>query len=352
MAKIAVLGDSHFGMRNDNKRILEFQCKFYEEQFFPYLEKNGITEIIQTGDFFDNRKYIAMPTLAAARKYFIDPCIEKNIKVKVIAGNHDLPYRYNNSCSSVKQLLEDIENFQIFENEIHEDEHGIKYYPWISPSNKEEFLKDLKKGGSICVGHFETSSFLMEGGHLCDKGTTELKDFKKFDLVISGHFHHRSKNKNLNYVGVPYEMSFNDCEQIKGFHILDTETKKMEFIPNEEKLFFSYNINSEKETDISNLKENSFVRMRILENNNPHETGKLISKINFLDPYDFKIIDKTIEKYSSNNVEEILNLKSTEDLIVEYVNEIAEDHKMKDEISETCLLIHEMAKERQQELQK
>jgi len=36
--KIALLNDTHFGVRNDSMIFDDFLHKFYEETFFPYLE--------------------------------------------------------------------------------------------------------------------------------------------------------------------------------------------------------------------------------------------------------------------------------------------------------------------------
>ena len=45
--KIALLGDTHFGVRNDARHFHEYYEKFYSEVFFPYLEEHGINTIIQ-----------------------------------------------------------------------------------------------------------------------------------------------------------------------------------------------------------------------------------------------------------------------------------------------------------------
>jgi hypothetical protein len=51
-------------------------------------------------------------------------------------------------------------------------------------------------------------------------------------MVCSGHFHHRASNRNIHYLGCPYEMSWADYNDLKGFHIFDTETFELEFIEN------------------------------------------------------------------------------------------------------------------------
>ena len=58
MTKFVILGDTHFGARNDSRKFHDYFEKFYKNTFFPYLEEHGITEIIQLGDLFDRRKFI------------------------------------------------------------------------------------------------------------------------------------------------------------------------------------------------------------------------------------------------------------------------------------------------------
>ena len=56
--KVAIITDQHFGARKNSKLFHDYFLKFYENIFFPYLEKNGITTVIDMGDTFDSRKGI------------------------------------------------------------------------------------------------------------------------------------------------------------------------------------------------------------------------------------------------------------------------------------------------------
>ena len=44
--KIALLNDTHFGCRNDSPAFIEYQNKFYNDLFFPYLQHNNIKTLI------------------------------------------------------------------------------------------------------------------------------------------------------------------------------------------------------------------------------------------------------------------------------------------------------------------
>lgn len=68
---IALLGDTHFGMRNDSLDFHHLYEKFYTNVFFPKLKENGIKTIVQVGDLFDRRKYINFNTLALCRRILL-----------------------------------------------------------------------------------------------------------------------------------------------------------------------------------------------------------------------------------------------------------------------------------------
>ena len=69
---VALITDTHWGVRNDSSVFIEYYKKFYSEYFFPYLDKHGITSIIHLGDIVDRRKYINFVTLRALKDIFIN----------------------------------------------------------------------------------------------------------------------------------------------------------------------------------------------------------------------------------------------------------------------------------------
>ena len=54
--KIALITDQHLDGRKGNLAFWNYFQKFYDEIFFPTLEKRGVKTIIDLGDTFDNRK--------------------------------------------------------------------------------------------------------------------------------------------------------------------------------------------------------------------------------------------------------------------------------------------------------
>jgi len=52
---VAVITDTHFGVKNDDPIFLEAYLSYFEEQVFPYLLKNDIKTVIHMGDVLDRR---------------------------------------------------------------------------------------------------------------------------------------------------------------------------------------------------------------------------------------------------------------------------------------------------------
>ena len=85
--KLAIITDQHFGARKGADYIHRYFKKFYDNIFFPYLEKNKIDTIVDMGDTFDNRRNIDLATLEWSKKNYYDRLRSMGIKVHTIVGN-------------------------------------------------------------------------------------------------------------------------------------------------------------------------------------------------------------------------------------------------------------------------
>lgn len=289
MSKVILLGDTHFGVKNDSRIILDFQRDFFDQVLFPFCKENNIKEIWQLGDLFDNRKSIHMPSLQAAREIFLDPLSHLCKKVTFLVGNHDAPYRNTLESNSVELLVEQYpwdNNIEIDVIKRPKERGNITFFPWICQDNYEDSMAFMKRGNAIAVGHFEISNVLHQYGIESKKGL-QISDFSKFKKVFSGHFHERSLNQNILYVGVPYEMYENESHAVKGFHVFDTEDFSCEFIPNPLKLYSTLewpnnNINAK---DITN----KYVTINVLSGYDTPEYNHFIDEIIDHKPYNLTI---------------------------------------------------------------
>lgn len=314
--KIAILGDTHFGMRGDSIAFHNHYREFYTKTFFPYLVQNGITTIFQLGDIFDRRKYISFQSLALCRRYFFDKLVEHNIQCHVLLGNHDIFFKNTLEVNSPDLLLRDYKDHVILYDKPSEW-MGVDVIPWICKDNELEILDFIKRSANqLCFGHFELAGFEMDRGNICHEGM-DPSILNKYDLVLSGHFHHKSNSGSIVYVGTPGEMTWSDYNDERGFHVLDIETRELTFVPNPEKMFFKIKYNDDHmyyndiiNADYSHL-TGKFLKIVVEKRNNSFLFDSLIDTITKAAPLEVAVVEDFSE--ITENVE--VDIDQAEDTI-------------------------------------
>ena len=236
--KIAIITDTHFGARNDNLNFNEYFYKFYDDIFFPTLKEQGISTCVHMGDVVDRRKYISYRIANDFRERFVNRFKEMDIDLHIIIGNHDTYYKNTSEVNSMQELVGS-DNFKIYTGPevVNFDGMPILFVPWINPSNYEASIDALETANAdIAMGHLEVNGFEMHRGQMAE-GSWDKHSFRRFETVFSGHFHHKSDDGHIYYLGTPYQIYWNDWDDPKGFHIFDTGTRELERIINTYKLF-------------------------------------------------------------------------------------------------------------------
>jgi len=290
MTKVAIITDTHFGSRNDSLIFSKYFQKFYDEVFFPYLRENNIKKIIHMGDVFDRRKYINYKSFFDAKRYFFDPMVRDSIECHMLAGNHDTYFKTTNEVNSVSLLLKGYQNIHVYESPRDGDSdtfYGVNttFIPWICPENYIESMDLIQTTKSqILFGHLEVNGFEMHQGHLCKDGLS-IDTFNKFDMVFSGHFHHKSSIGNVHYLGNPYQIYWSDYKDPRGFHVLDFADRSLEFIQNPYEIFHKIHYNDDEMTlesiqskDYSEYKD-CYVKLVVVKRNNPFWFDTLLDKL-------------------------------------------------------------------------
>lgn len=315
--KIALITDTHWGTHGDSPVYHDFFDKFYSETFFPYLKENNIKTIIHLGDIVDRRKYISFVTAKRLYDDFIKKCGDNNIDLHVIVGNHDTVFKNTNDYNSMKILYGHniVDMFHWYEEttEIELGELKMLFVPWINSGNMEQSLERIKNTkAEILFGHLEIKGFEMYRGSINDHGF-ELDIFDKFDMVMSGHFHHKSSSRNIHYLGAPYEMTWSDYNDDRGFHIFDTETRELEYVLNPHKIFNKvfYDDALKSQNDILNedysYVKDTNVKIIVRSKENPYLFDLFIDKINKYEPIKLQVVDDNFH----------LDLEDTDDIIDE-----------------------------------
>ena len=319
--KIAVIGDTHFGARGDSPLFLNHFLKFFEEQFFPYIKENGITKVLHLGDLFDRRKFVNFNTLHHTKKRFIDWFDQNGVELHCILGNHDVFYKNTNRLNSPKEVLAECHpSFHLYEDaeEVCFNGATILMVPWINEENKDRFMQKIKDTkATILAGHLELSGYEVMPGVKFGEGMDD-KFLEKFDLVLSGHFHKKSSKGNVHYLGTQYQMTSIDTNEIKGFHVLDTETRDLQFIPNLMKMF--HNIEWRNGTLIQDFDptryRGTYVKVLVYEKKSETKFDQFIDNLYTAEPANVSIIedltDRTKEEGELDISEDTLSLINKE----------------------------------------
>ena len=325
--KIAIITDTHFGARNDNQNINDYFYKFYENVFFPTLKEQGITTCVHMGDVVDRRKFISFRIASDFRKKFIGRFQEMGIDLHIIIGNHDTYYKNTNEINSMEELVGS-DRFNIYTSPQVVDFNGclIQFMPWINTTNWEDSMKALSTSSAqILMGHLEISGFEMYKGYSA-AGSYDKKLFRRFDLCFSGHFHHKSDDGQIYYLGTPYEIYWNDYNDPKGFHIFDTEKRELERIINPytifEKIFYDDTTKDYTNEDVSKYK-NKYVKLIVVNKKDLYQFDKFTDKLLQADAYEVKIIEDFSELDAGNVSDDIVeNTEDTMTLLEKYIDQL------------------------------
>jgi predicted phosphodiesterase len=330
--RVATITDQHFGARNDSLHFLDYYEKFYNETFFPAIDAAGITTLLILGDTFDRRKYVNFYTLQRAKKMFFDGLLSRNIKVEMLVGNHDTYYKNTNDVNSPRLVLEEYTNINIIKDPttIYVDDVPICMMPWICAENYDASMNTLKDtNATICMGHFEIEGFQMYRGAPSHDGL-EPKMFNKFDLVFSGHYHHKSSRKNIHYLGNPYELTWQDFDDPRGFHIFDLKTHELEFIQNPNKMFKKLiyddkvdDIKTITSLDLSHLKY-SYVKVVVVNKTNPYLFDTLVNRLYQISPFDVSIAEDFTEQEDISD-DDVDQTEDTTAILNKYVDNLTTD---------------------------
>ena len=312
--KIALLGDTHFGARGDSQHFHAFFEKFYSEIFFPYLINNNIKTVLQLGDIFDRRKYSNHYSLDEAKRYFFSKFEEYNIQLITLLGNHDLFYKESLSISSSELFLKQFKNVNVIKNPTKLSDFDISVIPWICKENYDECVDFIKRDSSrVCVGHFEISGFKMYENSVLSEHGLSSNIFSNYEHVFSGHYHHASKKGNIEYIGTPYEMNWQDYSDQKGFHIFDLDTRTKEFIENPFSIYFKIDyddansdITTSSYLDPEFLSEltGKYVKIKVINKTNPYLFDLFIDQVNNQNIIDISISEELIDIQIDEEIDE------------------------------------------------
>ena len=320
--KIAIITDQHLDGRKGNLAFWNYFQKFYDEIFFPTLEKEGVKVVFDLGDTFDNRKSMDFNTFHRVRENYFERL--KPYNVHMLLGNHCTYYKNTNRINSPELLLEQYANIKIY-SEPTEILMGKKVFlmlPWINKENQEDVFRRLETSeADICCGHLELTGFEVTPGMKMDHGM-DPQLFHRFKRVWSGHYHHKSKKGNVQYLGNPYQMYWNDYKDRRGFHIYDTESDRLKFVENPyeifDKIFYDDTSVDYNKQDVSDYKD-KFIKIVVNEKRDYQMFETLVDRLYNVGAHDVKIVE-TLVDVEQEDLE--VSTKDTLTLLNEYIDEV------------------------------
>lgn len=329
--KIALITDTHFGARNDSDIFNDYFFKFYNECFFPYLQEHNIKTVVHLGDITDRRKFINFKTLHTFRHDFIWQLGRMGIDTHVIIGNHDTYFKNTNEVNCMNTLFTSFDGQKepwIYTRATEVEFDGCKmlFLPWICADNQEHsFDMIANTDAQVAMGHLEVKGFAMYRGMTNFDHGVDRKIFQKFDCVFSGHFHHKSTEDNITYLGNPYQITWSDYGDKRGFHVFDTDTRELEFIENPFNMFVKINYNDKEfnyeDFDCSPYKE-KFVKLVVINKTNNKLFDKLVDKLYTTGIHELTIVEDFSDFDATFVADDKLKLDDTLSLLQSYVDEV------------------------------
>jgi hypothetical protein len=187
----------------------------------------------------------------------------------------------------------------------------IAMVPWINSENEVSTYAALEKSKCpVVMGHLELQGFYANKMHLMEHGANR-NPYKKFEKVYSGHYHHRSSEDNIHYLGNPYEIYWNDLEDVRGFHLFDPKTLDHTPVDNPFKMFYRlYYEDTPHQTFNFSEYKNKIVKLIVRKKTNAKKFEQFVDKM-----MDSGLADlKVVENFAINENEEF-NIEQSEDTL-------------------------------------
>jgi len=323
--KVAIITDQHFGARKNSKLFHDYFLKFYDDIFFPYLEEHGISVVVDMGDTFDSRKGIDFSALSWAKDNYYDRLKDMGITVHTIVGNHTAYYKNTNNVNAVDLLLREYDKVAVYSEptEVKLDNLKVLFIPWINQENEAKTLKLIEKTDCKCaMGHLELQGFRVNRQIVMEHGM-ECSIFNKFSNVFSGHYHTRSTNGKVHYLGNPYEIYWTDVGDKRGFTIFDTETQEFFSVDNPHRIFYNiYYEDQNYQTFNTSEYKNKIVKVVVRKKTDIKKFEKFIDKLYSSGVSELKIVENydLSSGYSMEN--EDVESEDTLSILDRYIQEI------------------------------
>jgi DNA repair exonuclease SbcCD nuclease subunit len=331
MTKIAILCDTHSGVRNSSDIFHDNAETFYKDVFFPYCRENSVSHILHLGDIFDSRRAISLKTANRFRQDFLVPLQESGMAMDLILGNHDIYYRNTSKINSPVEIL----SHRGYPIRIHQtpkvldfDGVNIAMLPWINEENYDASMSFIETcEADILAGHLELAGFDYAKGVTATSGMS-AKVFSRFDRVWSGHYHTPSSKGNIHYLGAPLQYFWSDANDRRFFHVFDTENRELTAVENPHTLFEK--ILYEPKMDIDSYDfaalAGKFVKILVPVCEDRDHLGKFVERVSESSVHDYQVLESFSDGddslFNPDSDYSIEDVEDTPVLLRNYINDL------------------------------
>jgi len=233
--QILTFSDIHFGSHQNSLSYNKAALRTVEE-YIQLCKQSHIKYGVFQGDWHNHRITIDVQTLHYSRmalqklnQYF------KSVdgRLYFCLGNHDLYYRRNRDINSLPFITENLRHIEVISEPLVEifTDKKILFLPWLTPSDDLPNILG-NSDASILIGHQEYSGFKWNINSSALTIGISPSMVKHFKLVLSGHYHSRQKKGNIEYIGSCLQMNFGDCNEKRGYTLVNLSNYTTEFIEN------------------------------------------------------------------------------------------------------------------------
>ena len=267
---------------------------------------------------------------------------EEEVDTHIILGNHDTYYKNTNQVNAITELCTTYDGVNepwVYANpkEVTFDGLNILFMPWICDETYDESIHAIEHSNSeILMGHLEIKGFEMNRGFMNEQGLDRAV-FKRFEKVISGHFHKKSDDGHIYYLGTQFEITWNDYKDPKGFHIFDTQTRELTRVSNPLRIFKKI-VYDDTKTDYNKLNieryDNTFIKMFISQKTDDDMYDKFVARLyDTLNIYELNIFEDSGDVTSSVREDILEQGEDTLTFLGKYIDQLdtnLDKQKLKD----------------------
>lgn len=331
MTKVAIIADTHWGIRGDNTIFMDMTKSFLDDVFFPVIKTECVDTVIHLGDLVDKRKQISYLTAQRLRQDFLNKLADQKLRCEFMVGNHDCYYKNTNKVNALSELVDNTYptiNVHIDPTEIIVHDNPILLLPWICDETRQQSVRMISESKSqLCMGHLEIKGFEMYRGSVATHGENRTI-FDKFDVTLSGHYHHKSSDGAITYVGSHGEFTWSDYDDPRGFHILDLKTRELTFYQNPYKMFTKLWYDDSNKTldtimsiNMDHIK-GRFLKLIVTNKTNPYWFDLFCAKLEKFNPIGMQIVEDHLNLNLEDDESIVNEAESTLDIFKKHIGQI------------------------------